>query len=115
MADYTAHIPRNWDWWHTYEQKMGEKELIEYSRKVYMFFMQMKPGSFFSIEKNVKENNRDLFIKLCCMFIDEISKYQKRDGYFELNDNCTELRYISLPSFRKIKLNGKDRRPLQKD
>jgi hypothetical protein len=115
MTDYTSHLARNWDWWELYKGKLGEQELSEFMNRVYNLFIKMKPGSFFSIEKNVTEKNRDLFIKMCCMFIDETyHSPPSPHGYYELSADCTLLKHIELTQNNPL-LNGNNRRYLQKD
>lgn len=114
MPDYTSHLLKNWDWWELYKEKIGERKLVEFMNKVYKLFVNMKPGSFFSIEKNVTEENRDLFIKMCCMFIDETyHSPPSMLGYYELNSDCTLLKHVAFPY--KPLLNGNNRRSIQKD
>ena len=93
--DYTIHLPKNWDWWDFYKEKLGQSNLIEFMNRVYNLFIKMKPDSFFSIEKNVSEDNRDLFIKLCCMFIDESYHSPPSSGFYELNSDCTILKHVA--------------------
>ena len=71
MTDYSQHRPPDWEWYHAYRSRMGAEAFGKYLNDVYRMLSGMKPGSFFSIEKNVRSENIDLFIKICCMFIDE--------------------------------------------
>ena len=115
MPDYTSHLPKSWDWWELYKEKLGELKLLEYMNRVYKLFIKMKPGSFFSIEKKVAEENRDLFIKMCCMFIDETyHSPPSMEGYYELNSDCTLLKHVALTPYTPL-LNGNNRRSIQKD
>lgn len=102
MPDYTSHLPENMDWWELYKEKLGKHKLLEFTDRVYKLFINMKPGSFFSIEKNVTEENRDLFIKIICMFIDEAyhSPFSV-EGYYELNSDCTVLKHVHTNKLKK--------------
>lgn len=50
-------------------QKMGEKEYKKYLERVYNKIIRMKPGERFRVDDLVVEENRELFIKLLCLFI----------------------------------------------
>ena len=71
MPDYSQHKMKNWEWFNRYRSQMGKEFLETYINDAYKFLLAMQPGTFFTIEKNVKPENIDLFIKVCCMFIDE--------------------------------------------
>jgi hypothetical protein len=115
MPDYTSHLPKkNEDWWEKYKQELGTKQLLEYVNIVYLLFSKMKPDSFFSIEKNVKEKNRDLFIKICCMFIDETVHTPPESGYYEFNSECTVLKYVAIIK-NKTLINDNNRRSVSKN
>ena len=97
MPDYSEHIMKNWEWCDRYRSLMGTAAYEKYVGSVYGLLMEMQPGSFFSIEKNVKPENRDLFIKTCCMFMKEqYLSDQSRDFCHSFNATCTEIRCIKL-------------------
>lgn len=52
-----------------YEKKMGQNYFRKYRDDVYIFLINMKVDEKFSIERNVKKENFDLFIKIICLFI----------------------------------------------
>ena len=97
MTDYSNHIMKNWDWCDAYRSRMGEESYYKYVGNVYDLLLNMQPGSFFSIEKNVKPENRDLFIKICCRFIQEqFMSDNRRNFNHSFNSNCTEIRCTKL-------------------
>lgn len=49
--------------------EMGKKEFDKYLERVYGKIMRMKSGERFRIDDLVIEENRELFIKLLCLFI----------------------------------------------
>lgn len=108
MADYIKHRPENWDWVDYYINKMGIKEYMRFQEKVYYRFYYMQPGEVFNIEKKVREENRDLFIKLVCSFI---GTPEMNPRYCVLSDDytllfCPEEFKSSEPLFEKyIKSN----------
>ena len=97
MSDYTNHIMKNWDWCEEYRSRLGEEVFNKYTDNVYTLLSDMQPDTFFNIEKNVKPENRDLFIKCCCMFMQEqFMSDQPRDHCHSFNSECTEIRCIKL-------------------
>lgn len=52
-----------------YIQKMGWPQFKAYMERVYNKIESMKPGDRFRIDDLVVEENRDLFIKLLCLFV----------------------------------------------
>jgi len=71
MANLSIHRMENYDWVEDYKSKMGKEAFDKYIHEVYVFLLDMKPGTFFQIEGNVKNENTDLFIKVCSMFMHE--------------------------------------------
>jgi len=99
MPDYYKHVMKNWEWCNEYRSQMGKEAYNKYVSDVYKLLLGMKPKSFFSIEKNVKPENRDLFIKVCCMFIQEQYQYDFPEGVFHLfNAYCSEIQCNTLLS-----------------
>ena len=102
MADYSQHRLQNYEWYYEYRFRMGNEDFDKYLNRVYALFIQIKPGSFFDIRKNVKEENCDLFIKLCCMFIDETRRHPIHAGsYYEFSNDFTILKCISQNRTKK--------------
>ena len=61
----------DWNWIAIYKEKMGVDLFREYVNGVYNELLNMKVDCSFSLEATVKEENRELFIKIVCMFIQE--------------------------------------------
>jgi len=81
MPDYSQHRLNNWEWYYTYRSQMGADNYDRYVSSVYQMLSAMKTGSFFKIEKNVRPENIDLFIKVCCMYILETKGYEFSNDY----------------------------------
>jgi hypothetical protein len=76
---------------------MGKAALSKYVCEVYKHLYSMNPDSFFSIEKNVKPENMDLFIKISCMFIHEQQMSSApRNFNHTFNVDCSEIRCVKL-------------------
>lgn len=71
MDSYAKYRLTDWDWIPRYKQKMGTDLFREYVNNVYSELMKMHVGDRFSLDDNVREENRELFVKIVCMFIQE--------------------------------------------
>ena len=110
MPDYTKHIMQNWDWCNTYRSLLGKKAFDKYVNGVYELLLSMKPDSYYSIEKNVKPENIDLFIKICCMFIQEqFMSDRQRDFSHSFNADCTQIQCTRLYYSRENSNNHNDK------
>lgn len=69
MDSYAIYRLENWSWVEHYQRRMGDDSFREYRDSVYKKLLSMKAGACFNIKDKVKEDNRDLFVKLCCAFI----------------------------------------------
>ncbi|MCD7850460.1 MAG: hypothetical protein LUH63_12465 [Parabacteroides sp.] len=69
MDSYVAYRLVDWDWIGRYKEKMGHNLFMDYVDDIYSELLSMKVGDMFSLDSNVKEENRDLFVKIVCMFI----------------------------------------------
>ena len=102
MPDYTKHLLKNWEWSDEYRSRMGKEAYWKYVHEIYNMLLSRQPDSFFSIKKNVKPENVDLFIKVCCMFILEQSLSTVRRNFrYTFNRDCTEIRYVELHFLEK--------------
>lgn len=52
-----------------YLVEMGQKEYRAYMLRVFKRMQDMKPGDSFDVDVRVSEENRDMFIKMLCLFI----------------------------------------------
>ena len=82
MDSYAAYRLVDWDWIGRYKEKMGHGRFMDYVDAIYSELMGMPVGGTFSLESNVREENRELFVKIVCMFILEgHSDYSFSDNY----------------------------------
>lgn len=84
------HIPQNNDWLKAKMYEMGVPQFMEYSNRVYKLLLDLQPGCFINIAntKAVSEQNRELFIKCCCLFFTE--KGNPFTGY-EFSADATKI------------------------
>ena len=97
MPDLSFHRMNDYSWIQEYISQRGQAAFDKFTNDVYRFLLKMKPGSFFNIEGNVKSENTDLFIKVCCMFINE--KHQTQQNI--------DTEYIFSNDYTKIIHRGK--------
>jgi hypothetical protein len=101
MSDNRKYLLRDWNWVRQYRLLRGTEAFYGYVNEVYRFLDGMKPGTCFRLENNVRPENLDLFIKVCCMFIEEKPPEPALGGsYYEFNDDCTVFRRVALPCTR---------------
>lgn len=67
--DYSRfRLPDEGDWISDIIKKMGLKEFTDYEYKVYDALNSLKEGKFYAVS-DVPEQERELFIKICCLYI----------------------------------------------
>ena len=72
-------------WINEYAAKMGEQALYAYKNEVYKALYNLQFGESIVIEKWVKPENYDLFVKICCCFISE------SEGCYQFNVECNKI------------------------
>jgi len=103
MSDFSEHIIKNWEWMNKYRSRLGNEAWKKYVDSVMNMLNEMKPDTVFYIEKNVKPENIDLFIKVCCLFIHKQQMSdERRDFCHSFNSDCTEIRCVKLDYSKKI-------------
>ncbi len=91
METYQAYRMNDYGWIQTYKDKMGVDDFKKYVNEIYEMLLNMKPGDKFPIDRNVKQENIELFIKIVCLFISE-----GNDNYDFTND------------YKVVRCHGKD-------
>jgi hypothetical protein len=64
-----------------YIDLMGPKAYIEYNDKLFGTLDRLQPGAAFHFLKVVKQENIDLFIKLCCLYIRSNGDYDMAEDF----------------------------------
>jgi|GEM_PF-6825078 len=104
MADYSKHLTKQWDWCNKYSELMGAEAFKKYVSEVYKMLLNMKPGAVFHIDKKVKPDNVDLFIKICCMFLyEQNASKAKKIITHTFNASCTQIKCEEWLSKKKTK------------
>ena len=103
MPDYSHHKMQDWEWYSHYHSRMGREAFEKYFNQIHTLLHSMQPGSFFSIEKNVKPDNRDLFIKMCCMiFRVQLVGNDLPEYYYDFSLDYTEIRCKKIVGIKKM-------------
>ena len=58
MDSYAAYRLTDWDWISRYKDKMGADQFRDYVNSVYSELMKMKVGGVFSLDSEVREENK---------------------------------------------------------
>jgi dTDP-D-glucose 4,6-dehydratase len=96
MTNNVSLLMRDYAWYETYKAARGAVALRDYINRVYRFLTDMRPGSVFRLEGNVRPENLDLFVKVCCLFIEERTYMPDCTAYYEFNADVTVIRCIRI-------------------
>lgn len=58
-------------WLNNYIAAMGEEAFWTYKRKLYLMLYNLEVGQSIEVQKWAKPQNLDLFMKICCCFVQE--------------------------------------------
>lgn len=78
----------DWSWYDRYAELMGEEQLKEYIRKVFLRLDQLQVGELFYIEQKVKKENWELFIKVAGWYQRDYRAEVHKDD-IALSRHCT--------------------------
>lgn len=67
--DYSQHRPNDFNWVNTYISDMGKQNFHTFLNRVFGRLMKMQVGETYDLTKKVSAENRDLFIKVACYYI----------------------------------------------
>ena len=80
-----------------YKQSMTEEKFFAYARRIYERLANIRPGEEFNIEKKVSAPNRELFIKIACLYIHDFP------GYAIFNNTFTVITRPQTPPAKPSK------------
>ena len=83
--NFSKHRMNDWNWIQEYKSIMDKEQYNNFFQKVYSTLFQIPQGKYFDISKNVTEKNRDIFIKICCLFI--LEQRKSVGDYWVFSDN----------------------------
>lgn len=85
-TDLSRYRMTDYGWVESYKNKMGATQFREYLHGVYRQLFSLHIGQYFDILKNVRSENYEIFIKICCLFISE------GNSNYEFFANYTKIR-----------------------
>ena len=101
-VDYSNHRMTDWKWVDQYKERLGKEDFDKFLNMIYSWLMDLKPGQSIDIinHEKITERNRDLVIKVCCLFISE-----GNTGYQFINDFTKITNNSHVPETRKTETN----------
>lgn len=84
MADFSEYSLTSWTWRNLYEQQMGVEAFALYQERIWSALIRLPENEYYDIAKQVKPENRDLFIKTCCQFILTHTDYEFSNDYTKI-------------------------------
>ena len=82
--DLSHYKPKDRDWSRYFREKMGDREFMEYTDRVWLKLQGLSSREEYDIVKNVKEENWDVFVKTCCWFITRHPDYYMSNDYSKI-------------------------------
>lgn len=85
--DFSHYRMNNYSWIDNYKEKLGVDTFRKFQNAVYDWLLKLKKGESIDMvsNKQITDQNRDLFIKTVCLFISE------GNGDYEFNEKYTKV------------------------
>jgi len=80
MADYSSYRLDGYAWVDAYIAQMGQEAFHAYRSKVERALEALSEGRYYAVD-DVREEDRELFVKLCCHYITGHPEYYFSDDY----------------------------------
>ena len=82
--DFSKHRLIDWRWHDIYRLQLGDKAFDEYFSMVWNALERLKENEYYDIARQVRVENRDLFIKICCQYILTHKEYEFSNDYIKI-------------------------------
>lgn len=82
--DFTNHRLTGWEWRDVYRAQMGGKAYDSYFLLVWRALDRLLVNEYYDIAQQVKAENRDLFIKICCQYVLTHNAYEFSNDYTKI-------------------------------
>lgn len=79
------------DWIDEYIEKLGLEEYCNFERRVNIALDKLRPGRYYDIVIDVKEEDQELFIKFCCCYINQHPEYELSEDYCRIYNRSDRL------------------------
>lgn len=84
MMDFSKHRLNDWKWRDMYQLQLGDEAFDKYFSLVWNALGRLRENEYYDIAKQVKVENRDLFIKICCQYILTHKEYEFSNDYTKI-------------------------------
>ncbi len=64
--------------------EMGTDAFLDFERRVYSVLEKLKVMRYFDIEEKIIPDQQELFIKLCCYYIEKHPEYEFNNSYTQI-------------------------------
>ena len=88
--DYSHCRMTDWKWIDEYQTRIGKEDFDKFLNQIYGWLMNLKPGQSIDLTSHDKitDRNRDLVIKIGCLFIQEGNiGYQFTNDFTQITNN----------------------------
>lgn len=85
------YIPEDDKWIDEFCNKLGTEYIMDYYHRVWLMLYDMRVGQVFDIEKRVKPQNRELFVKMASLCI---SEFRSRDKGWYFSEDGSKIECI---------------------
>ena len=82
--NFSEHRLTDWTWQELYRAQLGEDTYNDYFNSVWMALDRLQENEYYDIAKQVKTENRDLFIKICCQYVLTHKEYELSNDYTKI-------------------------------
>lgn len=82
--DFSEHRLTDWNWQTVYQEKLGEQGYNQYFSEVWQALDRLRVNEYYNVETQVRVENRDLFIKICCQYILAHNDYEFSNDYTKI-------------------------------
>jgi hypothetical protein len=69
-------LPADWTWVERETERLTEKGLLAMQNAIYNTLMKVPEGQYFDIERSVKPENHEVFVRTVCEFLDIYRDYR---------------------------------------
>lgn len=82
--DFSEHRLNDWNWQKEYREKIGESAYNAFFESLWLSLGQLQVNEYYDIARQVKPENRDLFIKICCQYVLTHKDYEFSNDYTKI-------------------------------
>lgn len=82
--DFSEHRLTDWIWRDIYRAKLGDEVYDAFFEDLWLKLDQLRVNEYYDVARQVKPENRDLFIKICCQYILTHKDYEFSNDYTKI-------------------------------